>query len=141
MSGLFQRIGDIVADKHGIGNAGSSPRFTFHAWLLPCLCGPHHWAIMIGVSEIHLHGCDYIGCRPSERAGMEYWLGRAEDRGIKVRINKDSHLLRTEDIDNINMHVENLYGYLEEPKWLTEAQNQAKVKNGKERAKRAKRAS
>ena len=69
------------------------------------------WAIMIGVSKITFIGCDYDGVRPAERAGCEYWIGRAEAAGIEIDVCAGSTLLRTGPIDGKNRHIPGFYGY------------------------------
>lgn len=69
------------------------------------------WAIYIKVASISFFGCDYDGARPAERAGCEYWIGRAEAAGIKIRIGSGSQLLQTGPIDHKNRHIPGLYGY------------------------------
>ncbi len=75
------------------------------------VCYAAAWAIHIGVKSISFGGCDYNGARPAERAGLEYWIGRAEEAGIRVKIFPGSSLLETGRLDGINRHVPGLYGY------------------------------
>ena len=70
------------------------------------------FAILCGVKEIHMHGCDYHGCKPSERAATEFWCGVAHGRGINVAINPGSHFMNTQ-YDGKNNHVPMYYGYVE----------------------------
>jgi hypothetical protein len=55
------------------------------------------YAIYIGVKQLRLFGVDapYGGIYEIERSGIEYWVGRAAERGTKVIPSKGSHLLRT----------------------------------------------
>lgn len=69
------------------------------------------WAIQIGVKKLTFVGCDYAGVRPAERAGCEYWIGRAEASGIEIAVVPGSSLLQTGPLDGKNRHVPGLYGY------------------------------
>ena len=55
------------------------------------------YAIYTGVKQLRLYGVDapYGGIYEIERSGIEYWIGRAEERGLRVVVSKGSHLLRT----------------------------------------------
>jgi len=55
------------------------------------------YAIYTGIKQIRLFGVDapYGGIYEIERSGIEYWIGRATERGVKVIPCKGSHLLRT----------------------------------------------
>lgn len=68
------------------------------------------YAIMIGVKRISIFGCDYTypNAHDAEkgRACVEYWLGMAAARGIKVTVAKSSTLL-----DAMHPQEERLYGY------------------------------
>lgn len=62
-------------------------------------------AIYEGYEKIHLWGIDHMEREEygTARAGVEYWLGRAEQAGIEVGIAESSALLKT--------HSGKLYGY------------------------------
>lgn len=55
------------------------------------------YAILIGVQEIHLYGCDYthdeIDTREAGRANCEYWVGVARSHGMIVGVPTTSTLL------------------------------------------------
>ena len=87
--------------------AGHNPRLYF----AETVCYATAWAIHIGVASISYGGCDYNGARPAERAGLEYWIGRAEEAGITVKVFPGSNLLQTGPLDGRNRHVPGLYGY------------------------------
>jgi len=55
------------------------------------------YAIYTGVKQLRFFGVDapYGGIYETERSGIEYWLGRAEDRGVKCIPGPSSHLLLT----------------------------------------------
>lgn len=55
------------------------------------------YAIHTGVKKLRLYGVDapYGGIYDIERSGIEYWIGRAEGRGMKIIPSAGSHLLRT----------------------------------------------
>ena len=55
------------------------------------------YAIYTGVKQIRFYGVDapYGGIYETERSGIEYRLGRAEDRGMKCVPGPSSHLLIT----------------------------------------------
>jgi hypothetical protein len=71
------------------------------------------FAMLCGVSEINIHGADYCGIRPEQRACLEYWLGVAEKSGIIIRIDINSHLLCYPPHNEI-FNVRNFYGYMED---------------------------
>ncbi len=75
------------------------------------VCYATAWALHIGVKSISFGGCDYMGARPAERAGLEYWIGRAEGAGIDVKVFPGSNLLQTGPLDGKNRHVKGAYGY------------------------------
>jgi hypothetical protein len=68
------------------------------------------FAIHIGVKKISLFGIDYTLPNQHQaekgRACVEYWLGKAQERGIKVSLPKSSTLL-----DACHTRPERLYGY------------------------------
>lgn len=68
------------------------------------------YAIYLGVSKISLFGCDYTypNAHDAEkgRACLEFWLGMAAERGIKISVPKKSSLM-----DAIHSREERLYGY------------------------------
>jgi len=55
------------------------------------------YAIYMKVPQVRLYGVDapYGGIYDIERSGIEYWIGRAAERGIKIIPSEGSHLLRT----------------------------------------------
>lgn len=69
------------------------------------------FALWAGVSSIHFHGTDYMGCKPAERACTEFWCGIAKTSGVEIQVNPYSHLLSTQ-IDGINNHIPFFYGYI-----------------------------
>lgn len=71
------------------------------------------FAIFCEVKELHLHGTDYHGCKPAERACTEYWCSAAIERGILIGSNPNSHFLNTQ-LDERNNHIPNFYGYIHE---------------------------
>ena len=85
----------------------------FHprVYLAETVCFATAWAIHIGVNSISFGGCDYNGARPAERAGLEYWIGRAEEAGIPCKIFPGSTLLQTGPVDGKNRHIPGIYGY------------------------------
>lgn len=84
------------------------------------ICFAVAWAIKIGVKSIHFGGCDYGTIRPAERAGLEYWIGRAEEAGISIDVFPGSQLLHTGRLDGKHRHVPGLYGYND---WPLDADN------------------
>lgn len=68
------------------------------------------YAIWIGAEKISLFGCDftYPNAHQAEkgRACVEYWLGMAAERGIKIVVPKASTLL-----DALHTQAERFYGY------------------------------
>jgi hypothetical protein len=66
--------------------------------------------VHIGVEKISLFGCDftYPDAHDAEkgRACVEYWLGMASARGIKIVVPKTSTLL-----DAIHTQAERFYGF------------------------------
>mgnify|MGYP001582166682 CR=1 FL=1 len=79
------------------------------------ICYATAWAIYIGVKSISFGGCDYGTVRPSERAGLEYWIGRAEEAGIPVGVFPGSQLMSIGRIDGKHRHVPGIYGYTDWP--------------------------
>lgn len=57
------------------------------------------YAMYIGVSEVYLYGCDYtwpgIAGAEEGRAGMEFWVGMAKGRGVKISVCHESSLLNS----------------------------------------------
>jgi hypothetical protein len=81
------------------------------------------YALLKGAQEIELYGVNQAGSHEymEERGGVEYWLGIANGRGVKVTINgKDSQLLKYKG----RYGNEILYGYL---------QNFKEIKNMREK--------
>jgi len=70
------------------------------------------WGVMLGVRSFEFHGVDFINCRPDERAGAAYWMGVCKGCGIPTYHNPNSHCLRMQEINGINLHIPDLYGYL-----------------------------
>jgi len=68
------------------------------------------FAIMLGVERISLFGCDYTypNAHDAEkgRACVEFWLGIATERGIKITLPKQTSLM-----DALHTSQERLYGY------------------------------
>lgn len=68
------------------------------------------FAIMMGVGRISIFGCDYTypNAHDAEkgRACVEFWLGIATERGIKITLPKSTSLM-----DALNTTQERLYGY------------------------------
>lgn len=68
------------------------------------------YAIWSGVKRISLYGCDYTypNAHDAEkgRACLEFWLGVATERGIKVSVPKNTTLL-----DALHTQRERFYGY------------------------------
>lgn len=54
-------------------------------------------AIYLGYEKIKLYGVDHAMGTPwyEDRTAVEYWLGRAEERGIIVEVPEESQLLKT----------------------------------------------
>lgn len=70
----------------------------FHSkYFTSTICYMIALAIYWGYERIKLYGVDYlIGYEYIEaKGGVEYWLGRAEERGIQVKISEGSQLLQT----------------------------------------------
>lgn len=70
------------------------------------------FAILCGVKEIDLYGCDYINCRPEERASVEFWCAIAHQQGVKLNISEESTLLCSAPQDPYFMP--GFYGYQKE---------------------------
>lgn len=69
-------------------------------------------ALLMGAKEINIYGVNQAGSHEytEERGGVEYWIGIAVGRGVKVTINgKDSQLLMYKGRYGRGM----LYGYLQ----------------------------
>lgn len=68
------------------------------------------YAIWLGVEKISLFGCDYTypDAHDAEkgRACVEFWLGIASERGIKITVPKNTTLL-----DALHTQRERFYGY------------------------------
>lgn len=68
------------------------------------------YAIYLGVEKISLFGCDYTypNAHDAEkgRACVEFWLGQAAARGIKIGLPKSTTLM-----DGLYSRQERLYGY------------------------------
>lgn len=68
------------------------------------------YAVWLGVKKISIFGCDYTypNAHDAEkgRACLEYWLGIATERGIKIAVPKNTTLL-----DAIHTQRERFYGY------------------------------
>jgi hypothetical protein len=54
------------------------------------------FAVMAGVKEIHLYGCDYSDQHeyPEERASVEFWLGVAQANGLVIKTGPASEVLK-----------------------------------------------
>jgi hypothetical protein len=73
------------------------------------------YALLNGAKEIELYGVNQAGSHEyaEEKGGVEYWIGIAVGRGVKVTINgKDSQLLRYKGRYGNGI----LYGYLQDLK-------------------------
>lgn len=81
-------------------------------------------AIMCGVRTIELLGVDYLpdDRKPYERAGTEYWLGRADEAGVTVYRDGYTYLMTTDLPDYM---AQGFYGY--SPESLSEAVDLAAV--------------
>lgn len=68
------------------------------------------YAVFIGVEKISLFGCDFSYARSHDaekgRACVEFWLGMAAQRGIKIVVPKTTSLL-----DACNSQAERFYGF------------------------------
>lgn len=68
------------------------------------------YAIHLGVQKLHLFGCDftYANAHDAEkgRACMEFWLGIAHARGIKLSVPRETSLL-----DACEAYRDRFYGY------------------------------
>jgi SAM-dependent methyltransferase len=68
------------------------------------------YALLLGVKRISLFGCDftYPNAHHAEkgRACLEFWLGIASEKGVEIRIPKESSLM-----DAMQTEAERLYGY------------------------------
>jgi len=66
------------------------------------------YALFIGVTDVHLFGCDYTfpgsDIRESDRANTEYWVGLLRAYGVNVIVTPDTTLLN----QRMQPHV---YGY------------------------------
>ena len=103
-------LAEILARfPRGIPEKGSRVYFA------ETICFATAWAIHIGVKSIGFGGCDYGTIRPAERAGLEYWIGRAEEAGISVHVFPGSQLMNTGQLDGKHRHVPGLYGYNDWP--------------------------
>lgn len=77
------------------------------------ICYMIAYALMKGAKEIELFGVNQAGSHEyaEEKGGVEYWIGVAVGRGVRVTINgKDSQLLRYKGRYGNDM----LYGYLQD---------------------------
>lgn len=73
------------------------------------------WAIAIEVKALRFHGADYYADdRRAQRACTEFWLGKAQERGIHIEVNPYSKLMVLPPLDCVNRHVQGFYGYTEE---------------------------
>lgn len=98
--------------------AAAYSRHNPRLYFAETVCYATAWAVHINVKSITFAGCDYGTIRPAERAGLEYWIGRAEEAGIPVRVLPGSQLLSTGRLDGKNRHVPGLYGYDDWPEQL-----------------------
>jgi hypothetical protein len=83
------------------------------------ICYMIAYALLKGAKEINLYGVNQAGSHEyaEERGGVEYWLGIAVGRGVKVTINgKDSQLLKYKGRYGFGI----LYGYLQDYKSIQE---------------------
>lgn len=69
------------------------------------------YAMLIGVKELTFFGCDYVWPNMAEaeagRGCLEFWIAKAQDRGIVTRIAAGSTLMDSKVLDN----KIKLYGY------------------------------
>ncbi len=103
-----------VLDRFPAGQKEKGPRVYY----AETICYATAWAIQIGVKSISFGGCDYGTIRPAERAGLEYWIGRAEEAGIPVHVYPGSQLLNPGRMDGKHRHVFGIYGYLDWPEGI-----------------------
>mgnify|MGYP001588860245 CR=1 FL=1 len=76
------------------------------------VCYAMAWAIALPVASIHLIGCDYLrGSRPAEAQALVYWIGRAEEAGIRISIAGGSELMRLGPLDGVHRHIPGFYSY------------------------------
>ena len=63
------------------------------------VCYQIAYAMYLGIKKIRMYGVDAPFGYPYflEKAGIEYWIGKAEQYGVEVEICEGSHLLRTKD--------------------------------------------
>ena len=62
------------------------------------ICYMLAYAMFKDIPVLRLYGVDaaaYGGTYALEKSGIEYWLGRAQERGLAVQVSNGSHLLRT----------------------------------------------
>lgn len=82
-----------------------------HAYFTNTICYMIAYALLQKPREIHIFGVNQAGSHEynEERGGVEYWIGQAIGRGVKVFINgKQSQLLKYKGRYGNNI----LYGYL-----------------------------
>lgn len=91
--------------------AKDMPRGNYH-------CGSIDWitafAIHMGATEIYLAGvglCLEAGEPISARACLEYWIGYAEGKGIKVELSKECDIMHFYHLVKSNL----IYGYDDTP--------------------------
>lgn len=85
------------------------------------ICYMIAYALLAGAKEIELFGVNQAGSHEytEERGGVEYWLGIALGRGVRVTINgKDSQLLKYKGRYGNNI----LYGYLQDYDTIVKAE-------------------
>lgn len=104
-----------VIERFPQGRSEGSHRVYF----AETICYAAAWAIHIGVKSMAFGGCDYGTIRPAERAGLEYWIGRAEEAGIPVHVFPGSQLLQGGRIDGKNRHIPGVYGYNDWPEGMS----------------------
>jgi hypothetical protein len=76
------------------------------------ICYMIAYALLQGAKEIELYGVNQAGSHEysEERGGVEYWIGIANGKGVKVTVNgKDSQLLRYKGRYGKDI----MYGYLQ----------------------------
>lgn len=85
-------------------------------------------AILFEVKRIQFLGCDYAlqDRYPGERAGTEYWIGKAEGRGIEIDATNSQNLMKVSPWDK--HYNPDFYGYGADNFPLTEEEITALLK-------------
>ena len=87
----FQPYADIPYPIEEVKQSFQSDFFTNTVSYQIALAG------YLKVERVRIYGVDVAFGAPyaQENRGVEYWIGRAQERGVKVEVPKESHLLRT----------------------------------------------